>query len=151
MKIKVETLTQKHIDDLKFRLDPKQGELRDAMLTNTDYLKIVRAGGPTCAFLVDDEVMAVAGLIDYVGTGRAILWCAFADDCKEYFTQLFRRMKRTLEYFPRRRLEAIIDKDFEAGKRFARLGGFKFEAIKEAYNFNGTDAEEWVYINRGAA
>lgn len=149
MSIKTEQLERQHVDAIKDRLPVEYVGISRAM-ENPGYAGMMRSVGPSRAFMKDGVVLALAGLIDFIPTNRATLWCAFASDITKEFAALYICMRRLLAMHPRRRLEAFISPDFEQGLRLVKMAGFKFEALKESYDGDGKDVEEWVLIRSAA-
>lgn len=149
MSIKAEQLERWHVEAIRERLPEAYTGIANAML-NPGYAAMMRSVGPAFAFVKNETVLALAGLIDYTPTNRATIWCAYANDVKREFASLYIFMLRYLRMFPRRRLEAHISPEFPPSKRLVRLAGFKFEALKESFDGDGCDVEEWVLIRRAA-
>lgn len=148
MSIKVEILNDSHVDELAERMQKNQSDVARAMRDTPNYAAMMRAAGPCGAFLINGNVVAAAGLIDYEGTNRAVVWCAYAEDVKVPFIALHKYMIRKLNYFPRRRLEAYVDPAFKAAKRLVKAAGFEYEGLMKSFDAHGEDRELWALIRQ---
>jgi hypothetical protein len=78
---------------------------------------------------------------------RVEAWAIIGDNCRKYFLALHNAVKRFLEVFPARRIEATADCDFEQGHRWLELLGFKLECERMvAFNHQGRDASLYSWI-----
>ncbi len=142
MNIKAVMLEQEHLDELAPKLQPNQ---RGSMPER--FADLARAAGPAVAFIAEGEVIAAGGLIDTIGTGRAVIWVMIAGNTKRHFLSLFMKCHRMLAFYPRRRLEAHIDPLWPEARRLVKLMGFKCEGLMEAFE-NGSDRELWALVKR---
>lgn len=147
--IKAVELTNTLCEDLARRVQATDSDVARAMIDNPRYAEMVNRAGPAAAFLIDGVVMAAAGLIDYPGSGRAVIWCVFADGIKGKFAGLYKKMCRSLAHFPRRRLEAHIDPEFAAARRLVMSAGFRLEGLMLAFSGDGNDRELWARVKVG--
>lgn len=150
MKLKVEPLESRHIEDILPRIHNPQSAMAQAMRENPHYAEMMRRAGPAGAFLVDGKTVAMAGVIDFDGTGRGVVWCGYAQDVLVPFVALHKFMMRCLAFYPRRRLEAYVAPGFRAGKRLVKAAGFQFEGVMRSFEADGSDMELWAIIREGA-
>lgn len=73
------------------------------------------------------KVLGVGGIVEK-WKGRAEAWAILDQNSREYFLCIHNAVKRFLNGFNVRRIEAEVDCNFEAGHRWMRLLGFKKEA-----------------------
>ena len=148
MKVRTEILEQRHIENLAARLQDKQAHLAWTFLNDRSQLALMRQSGPCAAFVVNGDVMACAGLIDYPGTNRCVIWAMFANDVKSVFAALYKKMYRSMCFYPRRRYEAYIDPAWKNARRFAALAGFECEGLMRSFENDGSDKELWALIRK---
>lgn len=149
--IRVEELTNVRCAKLAEKTQETQSGVAEAMINNPRYAEMIARVGPCASFTADGEVIAAAGLIDFVGSGRALIWCVFAANIGRHFAPLLKRMERMLANYPRRRLEAHIDPNFEASRRLVEISGFQYEGLMKSHSADGRDMQLWARINEGAA
>lgn len=144
--IKPELLEKHHIMQLLPRIQERQRDIPMAMQTDPFFVTLMRKAGPALAFVKGDQVLAAAGLIDFAGSGRAVLWCAFAGDIKHDFMALIRLLERMRIFYPRTRYEAHIDTDFNEAQRLVAAAGFVCEApMMTDYDGPGLHKQLWAY------
>ena len=146
MNIEAQILEQRHIDALAPRLQAGQAGQMRSLIENRGYASLMRAAGPCAAFLIDGQVAACAGLIDYPGTGRCVIWALYAGDMRRFFSVLYRKMLLTLKFYPRRRYEAYIDPTWRNARRLASTLGFTCEGLMKSFEPDGSDRELWALI-----
>lgn len=147
-----EPLTQAHINELLPKIQGPQHEFASMFQANPNFVRDISSVGPMVAFSNEQGVIGAAGLIDFPGTGRAMLWTVFAANIVRDFAALYKQGVCILqEIHPRRRVEITIDPEFAEAKRLAKIAGFKYEGTMEAYDSTGKDYELWAKINRGAS
>ena len=149
MKIKAEPLTYEHVDDILPRIQERQQYLAVQIADNPLFANQVRAAGPAAAFVVNGQTVALAGLIDFPPTDRALVWCIFAADPIVPFWALLKKMLRCMRFYPRRRIEAAVDQEWKAARRLVSVAGFEREGIMRAYEADGSDRELWALISGG--
>lgn len=150
MKVKAEILEQWHLESLLPRLQAGQREAIPALRDIQGFGATMRTAGPCASFSVDGIVVACAGLIDFQGTGRAVLWILFADGQRRVFSALIQKMRTLMQFYPRRRYEAYIDPTWPQSRRLAKLCGFKFEGLMEGFEADGSDKELWALVKKEA-
>lgn len=96
--------------------------------------------------LLDGEVLFCAGLMEY-WENRAEAWAVLKEDLGANFIAVHNMVKRFLEIIPHRRIEAIVDFNFEEGHRWVRALGFKREApLLKHYRPDGGDCTLYVKL-----
>lgn len=149
-KIKVEMLEKHHLLQLIPKIQEKQLAIKLAMERDPFFVTLMRKAGPALAFVSGDQVIAIAGLVDYPDTGRAVLWCAFADDIVKDFLPLINKLKTMRTFYPRSRYEAHIDPEFIEAQRLVRAAGFVLEApIMRNFDGPGVHKQLWAYTEDG--
>lgn len=151
MKVDAQILEQWHLEDLLPRLQEGQQAFKVTLENVKTFGSLMRAAGPAAAFLIDGKVQAVAGLIDFHGTGRAVIWILFAEGNRRTFAALLQKMRRLMTFYPRRRYEAHVNPDWPQAKRLAKLGGFQFEGLMRGFEPDGSDRELWALVNKEAS
>lgn len=143
--LKVEMLEKHHVMQLLPKIQERQRDIPLAMQNDPFFVTLMRKAGPALAFVSGDQVLACAGLIDYVGSGRAVLWCAFAGDIKREFLPVVNLLKKMRTFYPRTRYEAHIDPDFIEAQRLVKAAGFTCEApMMTDYDGSGLHKQLWA-------
>ena len=83
-------------------------------------------------------VLGIAGLVPQ-WENRALAWALISDAAGPHFRKFHGAVSRFLEASDFRRIEATVDVDFEAGKRWMNLLGFQYEGLMRAYRPDGAD------------
>ena len=109
------------------------------------YLSQIISAGPTLSAVVDDRVIACAGIAS-PGLGIGTLWAVVAKDAGPYFIRLDRCVRRFLEIPKLRRIEASSEVDFAPGCRWLELLGFQSEGIMRKYGPNGEDHMRYARV-----
>lgn len=146
MSLKVEPLAQHHLDEMAVTIQPLQSDFSDMLRRTPEFLTNIKLSGPCVAFLDGARVLGCSGLIAFPGTGRSVLWCAYAEDLAKQFAWMFKAGMKLMLSHDWRRLEAWIDPASEMSKRFARLGGLHYESTMKSFHCDGSDREMWVRI-----
>lgn len=95
------------------------------------------------------RVLLVGGVVRHWPT-RGEAWALIDQDCRRDFIGVFNCARRWLNDYRIRRLEALIDYEFEAGHRWITALGFKLEAPRlECYRADGGDSSMYVRIEHG--
>lgn len=96
--------------------------------------------------LIDGQPVFTAGLLPY-WKFRAEAWALFRPGHREHFYTLHKEVKRFLDSCPFRRIEAIVEFEFENGHRWIRALGFTLEAPRlKLYFPDGKDASLYALI-----
>jgi hypothetical protein len=96
--------------------------------------------------MVDDEVLICAGVIR-VWEGRYLAWAYPGPRARRRWKSIHRRVKEFLRDLDARRIEANVDCDFAAARRWAEALGFKVE-VERMRRFlpNGADATLYAIV-----
>lgn len=93
-----------------------------------------------------EEVLLCGGVFDY-WPGRAEVWSFLSVDAGKHFVALTRVVRRFLNMCTQRRIEAVVDCNFEQGHRWVRMLGFKLEAPRmKAYHPQGEDCALYARV-----
>lgn len=82
-----------------------------------------------------ERVLLCGGIVPLGHIG--ILWALLAEDAGHHMIALHRATKRFLGIHPPRRIEASVEKGFNAGCRWIELLGFRFEGEMPGYGRDG--------------
>lgn len=118
-------------------LQPSQVYMQP-MLANTLYGKYLFDAGPAYSCVIDDMVLACAGLIPQ-WENRTMAWALIASEAGKHFVSIHRAVKRTFAMHPYRRIETTVNVGFEEGYRWANLLGFEREGLMRKYLPDGGD------------
>lgn len=72
---------------------------------------------------VGSTCIGCAGVVD-VGDGVALAWAYLSDDARHYMLPITRKVKRVLDAYPARRIEATVAHGFAQGDRWLDALGF---------------------------
>ena len=90
---------------------------------------------------IDGKPVLCGGVIEY-WPGRGEIWALIDKNTKKDFVAIHRATMAFLDECPHNRLEAVVVADFDAGKRWIGMLGFRLETPEpmKAYCPNGADA-----------
>lgn len=94
--------------------------------------------------IVDGLPVACGGLID-IWPGRAYAWALIGRDAGPWFVSIHRAVLDALRRSNCKRIEMAVDADFEEGKRWARLLGFRCETPEPMPAFLPTGRPAYLY------
>lgn len=98
--------------------------------------RLETAGG-TFTCLDDGAPVAVGGVIEY-WHNRGEAWILFGKPRTKTFVTIFKMAQRVLDMCPLKRIEIVVDYEFDRGHKMARLLGFNKEAeILKSYRPDG--------------
>ena len=83
-------------------------------------------------------ILGIAGLAPQ-WENRALAWALISDAAGPHFRGIHGAVSRFLEASDFRRIEANVDVGFEAGERWMKLLGFKYEGYLTAFRPDGAD------------
>lgn len=83
-------------------------------------------------------ILGIAGLAPQ-WENRALAWALISDAAGPHFKCIHKAVKRMLDVSEFRRIEANVDVGFEAGERWMKLLGFKYEGYLTAFRPDGAD------------
>lgn len=105
-----------------------------------ERVEMLAAGPMAKTLLIDGRPVVAGGVLEY-WPGRGEAWAIFDRDCKKEFITILNCVKRFLTLCPLKRIEAVVDFEFEAGHRFIKALGFEVEAPRlKKYRPNGGDS-----------
>lgn len=110
-------------------------------------LEDMKDSGPGWVAFWDGEIIAAGGFVEIYGQGssRASAWIMMLPMPAVAALALFKAVRVKLETAPYRRIECNVQCGFTAGKRWARLLGFRVETRFKAQWFpDGQGATEYV-------
>ena len=136
--ISVVPLCPDHLERLT--LQPAQS-LHQPMLADAAYRRALAEPGCSWAGLVDGAVIGAAGIMPlHPGVGRA--WALIGGLPTPLWLALTRAVDRVVSEALAgglHRVETTVDRRFGAGLHWARLLGFRLEALMQGYGPDGTD------------
>ena len=98
--------------------------------------------GPAYTIIIDEAIVFCGGFI-LMGWNRAEAWTLMSDLFYKYPKSCFKICRdytnKIVKEYRLRRVQAIIDIDFDAGVRFAERLGFEEEGILKSYGPEGED------------
>jgi len=118
-------------------LQPAQRSLREDV-ANPDYGRTLQDCEYAFSALAGDRVVACAG-VQEIWTGRAMAWALVGADSGTYFLAVHRAVSGFLAQAPWRRVEMVVENDFKAGHRWARMLGMTGEGLMRGYSPSGVD------------
>lgn len=128
-----------HLDAIQ--LQGPQNYVGDWMSTE---VKLQLADSMAFAALDNGEVLGCSGVVP-MWEGRGAAWAMFTGNIGNRFIIMHRAVLSFLEMCPIRRVEAAVDVDFEAGKRWMKQLGFRLETpLMRHYFPNERDASMYV-------
>lgn len=143
--MKIERKQMQEIDLLELLqrgVQPSQQWVVDAM-KNPQWFAMMSASGPCATFIDPQGVAAIAGIIEFKGTGRGMVWAIFAHDSGKHFVSLYRKMRLAMLSVKLNRYEAYINPEFKQARRLASMSGFCREGLMRRHE-NGMDRELWA-------
>ena len=130
-----------HLQNLNLQLAQHEAL---SLLTDNVINELER--GQSFTALVDDTPMICCGVYND-GMGRGTLWALVSQDIGKHMVQVTKLCKQFFNTSGYRRLETVVDCDFEAGHRWMRLLGFTKEAERmSAYYPDGRDCSLYAKI-----
>lgn len=103
----------------------------------------------TYSVIHNGRVLMVGGVVKHWPT-RGEAWGLIDQTCRKDFIGVFNCARKWLNSYRIRRLEALIDYEFEAGHRWIRALGFDLEAPRlRHYRADGGDSSMYVRIENG--
>lgn len=140
------TVIEFKADHLKaLNIQKRQAYFRE-YLTDENLKSLESAPGDAYSVMDGDEVIAVAGVMSY-GDGRGLAWSYISDVIGSRMLAMTKAVKRFLSLADYRRIEMIVDCDFEQAHRWARVLGFRMEAERmKAYGMDGRDCSLYAMV-----
>lgn len=95
---------------------------------------------------VNSQCVLAAGFVS-IYPHRATAWALVGADAGPYLTQLTRKVRQGIEMQPFKRIEMLVDYEFDAGHRWAKMLGFTVENPRMRYSGTfGNDETLYVRI-----
>lgn len=92
------------------------------------------------------ECIAAAGVVS-IYKDRGVAWAFLGAKAGPYMPRLTAKVRSVLNAQPMKRIEMLVDYDFEAGHRWAKVLGFKVEAERMRFSgYYGNDETMYVRI-----
>jgi hypothetical protein len=92
--------------------------------------------GPSVTARDGDHILICGGIVK-LSEHRGECWALLSPDCGRHMLWLTRAVKRFIEIYPWRRLEASVEEQFGAGCKWVEMLGFKFEGRMANYGVDG--------------
>ncbi len=116
------------------------------------YLRNYRAAGPAYTLMVDD-VPIVSGGVILLDWRNGTAWSIPSPLVRKYKIASYRAIRwavfDSIHVYRLKRVEALVDPSFEAGRRMVERMGFKDEGVKRNYGPNGEDFAIYAKITKG--
>lgn len=123
-------------------LQPAQAYMRD-FLTEDDIASRALFG-PCFTVLDGTDIICCSGVFNF-WPGRGMIWSMISRHADaRRMIGLHKMVTQYLKQDVPARLEFIVDSDFSAGHRWARILGFKHEAHMPGWGYEGRDADQYV-------
>jgi RimJ/RimL family protein N-acetyltransferase len=107
--------------------------------------------GPAFSGGVGGRIVGCAGLIT-CHAGRAIAWALLSSEARRHVAAVHRAVKRFLDEQSIARIEAHVDCDFPAARRWVEALGFQLELERMRHFLpDGRDAAMWVRLRDGVS
>lgn len=130
-----------HLDQMEI-----QPEARHMMSLSFEDLTRLENDRFSMTGIGDGRVVVCAGVIEH-WPGRGEAWFVFDMNSRDYFINIHKCTKRFVELCPVKRIEAVVNCDFEAGHRWVKIFGFQLEAERmKNYGVNGEDCSLYSLV-----
>jgi RimJ/RimL family protein N-acetyltransferase len=124
-------------DTDRIKLQPAQEYMKGWGMLSADLTDLSNAGLAWTGEH-DGVIIGIAGLAPQ-WENRALAWTLISDSAGPHFRNIHKAVLRMLEVSDFRRIEANVDVGFEAGERWMKLLGFKYEGYLTAFRPDGAD------------
>jgi len=114
------------------------------LYADDSYRKALVNSTTSCVAEHAGRIIAIVGLTP-LGDGRASAWTLLSKDARHHMLSLTRRVRKFLDDFPYRRMEAQTDVGFDAAERWLEILNFEKECVMKSYTTRG-DATLWARI-----
>lgn len=115
-------------------------------IERADYTVALESSGPAYSALADGRIIACAGVAE-IWPGRGAAWALLANSGPCHFGTVHRAVCRFLDGCGIRRVEAYVDPEFDAARRWMRLLGFRLETPDPMRAF-GDDGRDMLLYAR---
>lgn len=130
-------------DLMLIALQPRQRSVQAEAVT-PEYAAALAAHGPCFTAYDGERIVGCIGLVEqWPGCARA--YAFLSQDAGPYMVGLTWRIRDWLRANPIRRIEATVESTFDAGHRWVKRLGFKYEGHMTAY-WNERDADLYARI-----
>lgn len=110
------------------------------------YAVALEGSGPAYSALADGRIIACAGVAT-IWQGRGAAWALLAQGGPCHFTAVHRAVRAFLDGCEFRRVEAYVDPEFHAARRWMHLLGFRLETPEPMAGF-GEDGRPMLLYAR---
>lgn len=135
-----------HLKTLKLQEAQKDSE---KFIHEGDYGATLKGAGPAWSVFDEESVTCLmsGGFCD-VGFGRAVVWLLVSEAAGKHFTRVLRFARRMMQDAGFRRIEAVVDGNFEQGHRLAKMMGFICETPDgmKQYYADGRSAHLYSWV-----
>lgn len=115
------------------------------MLEDPGYGAALVDAGP-CWTLTDGQSVAMCVGLVRMWENRGQAWALMSAHAGRHMVQAMRMMRGLMDLLPERRIEAVVDADFEQGHRMIRMLGFLKEGVMRAYLPDGRDVAIYARV-----
>lgn len=109
-----------------FNIDVQESQQHLVGYITPELAKALEGSASFSAIADDGSVLACSG-VQPMWDNRAIAWAYLRRDLGANFVKIHRAVKRFLDAYPCRRIEATVDEGFAEGVRWMGMLGFKLE------------------------
>lgn len=102
--------------------------------------------GPAVSAFDGDRILICGGIAKITNT-NGVCWALLSEEAGKHMHSLHFAVKRFITLQPWRRLEASVEKNFEAGCRWVQLLGFEMEGEMRGYGPNGETHLRYARVN----
>lgn len=128
-------------------ITPLKGEeLAQAGFLRDDFSKYVLTEGVAMSAFVGTKCVCAAGIYP-VYKHRAMAWSFMGEGAGPHMVAITRKVKQVLDSWGGERVEMIVDFEFKAGHRWAKMLGFEVETLRmRKHGATGNDESCYVRI-----
>lgn len=105
---------------------PQAAQAADAAVLMSPLAAAAISSTVAISGFVGPRCVGCAGVVD-TGPDNALVWALLSKDVGPFMLAVSRKVRRVLDAYPARRVEATVVHGFAAGERWMRLLGFKRE------------------------
>lgn len=92
------------------------------------------------------ECVCAAGIVE-IYRHRAVAWALMSENAGPYLRKITRKVQSALALHPAKRIEMLVNYEFDAGHRWAKMLGFEVEAPRmRCSGVYGNDETMYVRI-----
>ena len=97
--------------------------------------------------MAGNRIVGCAGIVE-VWSERALVWALMAEESGQHMLAITRYVRRVLDLFAFRRVEAWVDPNFAPAVRWAEMLGFEREGYMRAFTPTGDDQLLYAQVRR---